>query len=603
MLSRYRLIFAGVLLVVAAPTGCSTDRQPYVAHSLFVHPDGYALDQRDFEWQRTKDLKRELDQTVLKGIQQHADRLKKAGGPPAPGPAGQDGCDGTLRLLIFVHGGLNTRSATIGRMEELLSKNGEAPFTCYYPIFINWQSGLLSAMKDDLFRIRFGHPSYWVGIPTSLVVIPARLVASIANLPMAFAHSLDNMAETLIGAREQGDPAYCVAGDFLFYLGPQVASLATVPLVEGFGRPAWDIMKRRAQLAVTSQLVDGPDELEYYAKTTKEVFSGEAAQGQTEPREDLSYLNEGAIRTLAWKLRERIKFDGKRWYWIDQPPAETPTQATKQKAGQMPAKTDVPIDYARAVPVEITLVGHSMGAILLNRLLGVLDNYEEKAAQGEQPLPVRRIIYMAPAASVNELEDFLVPYLHYNTQAQFWLFLLNRRDESREIPLNGWALIVPRGSLLSWIDTYLESETSIGQATSGRMRNLRDFYQLDPSPKRRGTRSCVTPSWPAKAGPPPEELPIKEQYRKLLAHAPAATFALQHEGRFRVYESPARINDDTTPSEHGDFGQPHFFLEVLCHADGEAFRDKSICSSTPYWLDGDAPQMKVPLFGREVLSP
>jgi len=601
MTSRLRRCLVLACLGLLGLSGCTTDPKPYAAHHLLVDPDGYALD-GDYEDLRQDALEHHLEETVFKGIQQHIDRLRAQ---PAGRAAAQAGaCADKLRLLIFVHGGLNTYHSSFERMKRMLSDGRTDAFTCYYPIFINWESGLFSSMTDDLFRLRFGRPSLGVGIVTSPFVIAARLISSVAALPMSLIHNGDTMEETLSGAAEQGDPGYCIVGDAVFYLPFQAMYVATMPLVEGFGRPAWEVMKRRAELAVASRLVDGPEDRDVYVAKVYQAVNPMRGAKKAEPK---AQETEGAIRTLARKLREHIRHNGKEWFWLEEPPPPAPDQSPNQ----MPSKTAPSIDRSKAVPVEITLVGHSMGAVLLNRLVSVLDN-EEGAKRGDLPMPVSRIIYMAPAAPVNELEDFMVPYLHYNTTAQFWMFLLNRRDETREIPYNGALAFVPRGSLLTWIDSYLEAETTVGQATSGRMRNVREYYTLEASPKRRGTVNCLTPSWDAEHGPPPELRPIKAQYRKLLASTPPATVDLQDQGRFRVYESPARIGDKTVPSEHGDFTESHFFLEVLCHADGEAFRDKQICAAAPYWVNGppwykfweedETPYLKVPLFGKEALA-
>lgn len=597
MIRCLRRLLPPVLSLAVGLSGCTANPKPFAAHHLLVDPDGYALD-TDYEDLRQEHLEAHLETTVFKGIQQHMDRLKAQAKTPAA-------CGDKLRLLIFVHGGLNTYAASFKRMERMLAqRDGEAAYTCYYPIFVNWESGLGSSIADDLFRLRFGRPSLGVGIVTSPFVIASRLISSVAAMPMSLMHNADTMEETLSGAVDEGDPGYCVAGDAVFYLPLQGLYIATMPLVEGFGRPAWQIMRRRAELAVSSRLVDGPEDKDVYASKVYQAVSSNERARKARLKERPT---EGAIRTFARKLREHIRYDDSgKWYWLEQAPPPPPDQIPKQ----MPAKKTEAIVKARAIPVEITLVGHSMGSLLLNRLLSVLDNVEG-AKQGDLPMPVRRIVYMAPAAPVNELEDFMVPYLHYNTTAEFWMFLLNRRDETREIPYDGAVFFLPRGSLLAWIDSYLEAETTVGQSTSGRTRNVREYYQVERSPTRRGTVNCLTPSWEAHDGPRPELKPISDQYRKLLASAPRGTVDLQNQGRFRIYESPARVGDKTVPSEHGDFTESHFFLEVLCHADGEAFNDKAVCGEVPYWLSEPPwwkfwdnyhnPHLDVPLFGMERL--
>src|SRR5260370_20042006 len=57
----------------------------------------------------------------------------------------QVGPSGKRRILIFVHGGLNTASASVKRAVDLYSVILTNKDDSYYPIFINWRSGLTSS--------------------------------------------------------------------------------------------------------------------------------------------------------------------------------------------------------------------------------------------------------------------------------------------------------------------------------------------------------------------------------------------------------------------------------------------------------------------------
>jgi hypothetical protein len=66
-----------------------------------------------------------------------------------------------VRLLFFVHGGLNTYRAEFQRMLDLMNKEtGPFPKTTYYPIFINWNSALFDSVIDDLFLVRLGRAGF-----------------------------------------------------------------------------------------------------------------------------------------------------------------------------------------------------------------------------------------------------------------------------------------------------------------------------------------------------------------------------------------------------------------------------------------------------------
>src|SRR5581483_10503796 len=67
------------------------------------------------------------------------------------------GPDGVRRVMLFVHGGLNDYSVSLARVTEdspQIATNG------YYPLFINWDSGLLNSYVEHLWLVRQGevHP-------------------------------------------------------------------------------------------------------------------------------------------------------------------------------------------------------------------------------------------------------------------------------------------------------------------------------------------------------------------------------------------------------------------------------------------------------------
>lgn len=509
------LFLAGCITISAKDLG------NFREHYLLVHEDGYGLNS-ELNSLTTKGLETHLRDTVLKGIEAHV--------------AGS-GCREPLQIMIFVHGGLNSYADSFDRMKAMLPTDDKMDGlnrTCYYTIFVNWNSHLMDSIADDLFRLRFGKPNPIVSSFSWPFVVAGRLVGSAADVPVSLMHNGDTIVEAGIGAYEQGDPLHCIFGDGMVHLPLQVLYTVTIPLLESFGTPAWEIMKRRAQLAVASRLTIQTDVVLSYAR------------GQE--RE----IHEGAARTLVRRLNANLERTDKGWSW-------------KQKGN--------------SVPVEVTLVGHSMGAMVLGRLLSVLEEFD---------LPIRRIIYMAPAAPIDEVEQFVIPYVKGHGQTEFSVFVLNRRDETREIAWGGGLFFMPRGSLLAWIDTFLESETTVGQATAGRMKNLNDYYQRgrkyqkDWKRPQRGRVHCVDPSWdPEQGTPPPEKLPLREQFRKIV---PTLEPTLAY--RYLIYESPRRIGAKHAPGKHGDFTEPHFFLEVLCHVNTGAFKDPQFCDRPPYWLDG-----------------
>jgi hypothetical protein len=401
-----------------------------------------------------------------------------------------------------VHGGLNGYREAFDRMTQLLlPSNGEGggpallEHTMYYPIFINWNAALGDSISDDLFFIRFGRRMPMAGFPTAPFVLLSRVAASVFGAPIAWSGTVRNYWDGFDGPPAEDDH---FLGDTLDSATWLIPRLVTTPVIESFGAPAFQIMKRRAQLATANRLLDS------------------------------TRATEGAARTLMKRIGARIDKEGDIAVWRFQDAA----------------------GVAAAVPIEITLVGHSMGAILLNRLLAAI-----------HPVPIHQIVYLAPAAGIDEFEGFLLPYLVHHQRTRFAWFSLSRRDEARES-----YYVAPRGTLLAWIDGLFERGWTVGQMTQGRATNVLTYYGsdlVDPQPKE------GEGLWGGRLA-----------FRKL---SPEETTRDPFDvSRIEVFVARRRADD--APRRHGDFDEPRFLGEVLCHIDAAAFRDHDFCARGVYEL-------------------
>jgi hypothetical protein len=542
-----------LIVAIAVCTGCAGVNVPkldptgkYKPNYVVIHPDGYALNDKNTPL-TTQGLSRDLKATVIPQVSHFAEQIQMKASPLSSCSVNGET---VLRLLVFVHGGLNGYDASFQHMRDLIEEVKDShghtinliKGTCYYPLFVSWDSALFSSFADDLFRIRFGRPDAALAIISSPFVIVSRLITSIASLPVSVIHNGDLFVERIQGAHEEGDPAYCIALDTAVYFPLLALSLATLPLEEGFGAPAWDIMKRRVQLAVADQLTDEPGT----QNKTLKWLARQDTHGQAAP-----FLEEGAFRTLLKVLHESMTYDEGVWKWADS-----------------------------NVRVEVTLVGHSMGSMLLNRTLHLL-----QGVKNSQKTPVANLVYLAPAAPIEELDTMAIPYLERmnhgkgarDNPTKLSIFTLNRRDEAREIDWFPSLGLVPRGSLLALIDTFLESETTWGQSTSGRTWNLMHAYGVEPVSTSPGTKNCFTPYWDASNGLPPESLPLQKQFRERKLIPGSAHRVLQDRGLLKLYDSPRRVGADNVPEYHGEFSKPQFFIEALCQIDDRVFRSDHYC--------------------------
>lgn len=119
-------------------------------------------------------------------------------------------------------------------------------------------------------------------------------------------------------------------------------------------------------------------------------------------------------------------------------------------------------------PLEITLVGHSMGTIVLNEVI-----------RRNPYLPIKNIVYMAAASTIRDYESSVIPYLRKNDETSFYNLMLHPKAEREERPAG--LEIVPRGSLLVWIDDFLSNPLTIYDRTLGRFDNYLQYTHHVPT--------------------------------------------------------------------------------------------------------------------------
>jgi len=521
--NRSNLFFAALLFACLLP-GCSgnfprlsdEDQQKvgmseteFFRHYVVVERDGYPLG-KDDKPTPTLDFKKQIEDAVKASLQ----------APPDNCPAGNKSCP--IRLLLFVHGGLNSYRSDFQRMVALMKKDDgllSKSKTAYHPIFVNWNSSL-DTVADDLLWIRLGDRMSDLGPISFPFLLPARMALAMANVPVRLAHTVNSYKEYCDFASDvktcgTSVDDYVSWGMFPFYT-------LTAPILESFGSPAWYQMKRRAKLATASRLTTISDH-KWASDADKTRFNNA----------------EGAALTLVTTLGEALK--------------------------QQPR------------PVEVTLVGHSMGAFIVNRMLAAVTEMEcaEAVSSDTKPcskpkaiLPIKNIAYLAPASPIDEFDNITLPFVGNHPDTHAWLFTLNRKDEAGEY--STWAQrIVPRGSLLTWIDGIFEPASSLGEKTLGRMANLEKYYAAD-----HGGYQLACPSEGKQDTPAYGFRSVKLKIGR--ENSSAGT------NRVHVYQSLGYCQDKHQgPEVHGDFSQPRYLGQVLCMMDKSAFKQADYCTTEP----------------------
>jgi hypothetical protein len=376
------------------------------------------------------------------------------------------------KILMFMHGGLNTRDASLRRAVELtrwISNSGS------YPIFVNWDSGFPTSYRDHLFKVHKG-----IYEPLLAFVAPVQLAmdlgSAIAEAPAAwFAETrhtftfIEKMSinwKAALGSyaalqdmqRAGTEPSVDInedlraddksRGDTLLdgrtrseKIVPGLAFVPTLPTkllappfaLQAMGSGAWDVMYRRtAVLFITEKRFNVHAERESKAASFTE-----------------SVDETNAVPPLLRGFIDRFE----------------QTFIPEFCGGSEPKTLGCP-------QLELTLVGHSMGSIIIDQWLRYAPTLE-----------IRNIVYMAGATSVNDYRDTVYNYLDRQRERR------ERKTEgsqiipptdvyhlvlhpSAEISERGFGDLAPRGSLLVWIDNYFSRPLTPLDRTVGRFFNL-----------------------------------------------------------------------------------------------------------------------------------
>lgn len=381
--------------------------------------------------------------------------------------------DNKKKILIHVHGGMNRRGESLaystsklwGRplyKEILNSSEGE-----YFPIFVNWHSGLLSTYGDHLLNVRQGEDAGWWGYLTSPVYLGIDIVRSIIRAPLVWTSFLKNDAKTaplLNRYLDSKDPVH-VAGDIeCRKKGWKIDPGAPERCV-----PTWPPMKPEKFIIQTGQ--DNRDSLDkvkagalYFATLPSKIVVAPMIDGM-----GTSAWNNMLRRVdLLTNIDDEFHIDSfisrKAWKDPESGLARTPVHGGLFRFMQLfieRYKSDI-----QSGNMEIVLVGHSMGTIVLNELIRNFGIYKDPAS-GEKML-FNQIVYMAAACSISHYESTVIPYLA-RTKAHFYNLMLGRMAEIRET--NAFDLS-PRGSLLVWIDEFLANPLTHRDRTLGRHDNF-----------------------------------------------------------------------------------------------------------------------------------
>lgn len=392
-----------------------------------------------------------------------------------------------LELMLFFNGGLNDKRTVLNTaFDSYRHIKGDN----LYPIYMFWPTGIWDTYREDWFHIRAGrYESVWD--PKTLATTPLRpfndLLLGLASTPSAWATSSVEVARAsryseesgfevlrdkhlqpeenaegkrpidhdhnVVFSKEVDDPRrgsiLSTIGDQALYLGLTPIRLATTPAI-GPGFALWRNMVRRTRTAFRDQ-DEYPDESDVSVGDPSKIDCTKNGKSSSQELRHCHPKGSGAF--------------GKFFQWLDAcingPGADCPLKRDEDHQ-----------DWELLKTLKLTLIGHSMGAIVVN-----------EAVSAYPDLPYRDIVFMAGAASVQETADTLSPVLRQNQGCtRFFNLMLHPLNDSLE--RTGYGSLLS-GSLLTYIDEYLELPKTLPDRTIGQWRNLRLTRHLFPEEARK----------------------------------------------------------------------------------------------------------------------
>ena len=422
-------------------------------HALYVDRRGYAVNEDIWSsppfdtrsWygsERDEVAENVLIAAIIERAKSELERCDTSS--PSPGSATSRSDGGRKEILIFIHGGLNTNKVSLGRTKELL---GKIPSNCRFPIFVNWRSGPFSSYKDHLIRLRQGAEGGFLAKLSSPIYFATDLGQSVVGAPKSWLtqgeHAIRSSSkdaypdyDAIPSCGGNGQSIACKPSRSFacgtdepkrglsraIWWGTSPSKLFVTPLTFNLGKPSWDVMLHRTNTLFwkTCDLNDGCE-----GRPSDAISDG---------------MGYGAFAKLIRALK---------------------------------ALTESTDDY------EITLVGHSMGAIVINRLVTTLPD-----------LPIRNIVFLASADSIRNTHSGALAFMRKHEEARFYSWMLHPRNEARELSGKGF---FPSGSLLMWIDNMFTTPETLLDYRFGRWDSVKLFPELFEQDLRSRTRLLVFP--------------------------------------------------------------------------------------------------------------
>jgi hypothetical protein len=376
-------------------------------------------------------------------------------------------------IIIYIHGGLNNIDSAIAKSALLTDT---VALNHQYFIGICWNSNLMPNYGEHLLGIREGLHQGRKAILTSPAMLIADIGGAVARLPLNAAsflyqdiytanpraftrrrlaerryNQIRNSAKTMklerlivADAKDERPLSERVLADFGRWLVTYPVKLPSTFFLDVLGVQPWKNMVRRTRTMFERESEFIP-QLDF--DDAKDLATYVSRQPDGKP-------------VTASQLLDQLNYTGRKgamWHFCNY---------LVKGAAATPGFS----------PPTITLIGHSMGAIVGCEML-----------QRFHALPIQNVVFEAAACSVSDFKTKAIPYLeeqnlraematrqdNYSShivKTQFYNLCLH--DDAENSEKNPGELdLSQRGSLLTWVDTLYQSPESENDRTFGRWVN------------------------------------------------------------------------------------------------------------------------------------
>ncbi len=370
--------------------------------------------------------------------------------------------DNQINLLMFIHGGLNAYSATDNRMKKVadimegrfIQEDGQSKnIDWHYPIFVSWPSNFLGTYTDHVVNIREGRETNFLGaILSAPFVLVEDLIRTVAEFPSTVYFQAHNDKE-----RWCSGLALCPMSSIWTEASDKYGSVfgykEGISISQYYQDQKGNITANRSIYCSNA-----------WTKTTSAYVLATAPF-----RYVVGSIYNGTLASNSWDMMKRRAMNIAHPAGIFDENARTDGQYGD--IGILLEKIALLEKKYGHLNVNFTLVGHSMGTIVLNNLLSRYQRYVEETNW------LSNIVYMAAAANIEDTLAIIPNVLRNNkNNINFYNLTLNRVSEVAEINLAG--LLAGSGSLLTSIDKYHDEPEHYLRRTIGSEVNIQSSLDV-----------------------------------------------------------------------------------------------------------------------------